>query len=120
MEEFAQKMDQEEINTVYCFGDNPLSDIYGANLFTETLEKVNRNFIKNWTRDEMIIFRRNWKEIVTQLQSVLLKNVCQYLLELVFTIHLNQNLNQLMLTMVTVTFLSKLNYVKLILFLMMF
>ena len=41
MEEFAQKMDQEEINTVYCFGDNPLSDIYGANLFTETLEKVN-------------------------------------------------------------------------------
>ena len=40
MEEFAQKMDQEEINTVYCFGDNPLSDIYGANLFTETLEKV--------------------------------------------------------------------------------
>ena len=44
MEEFAQKMDQEEINTVYCFGDNPLSDIYGANLFTETLEKVNRIF----------------------------------------------------------------------------
>ena len=46
MEEFAQKMDQEEINTVYCFGDNPLSDIYGANLFTETLEKVNHNFIE--------------------------------------------------------------------------
>lgn len=44
MEEFAQKMDQEEINTVYCFGDNPLSDIYGANLFTETLEKVNQIF----------------------------------------------------------------------------
>ena len=41
MEEFANKIpDQEEIKTVYCFGDNPLSDIYGANLFTETLKKV--------------------------------------------------------------------------------
>ena len=29
MEEFANKMDQEQIKTVYCFGDNPLSDIYG-------------------------------------------------------------------------------------------
>ena len=40
MEEYANKMDQEEIKTVYCFGDNPLSDIYGANLFTQTLEQV--------------------------------------------------------------------------------
>ena len=37
MEEVADKLGQEQINRVYCFGDNPLSDIYGANLFTKTL-----------------------------------------------------------------------------------
>ena len=43
MEEIANKLNQEEINRVYCFGDNPLSDIYGANLFTKTLEKARQN-----------------------------------------------------------------------------
>ena len=42
MEEFAEKLDQDEINTVYCFGDNPLSDVYGANLFTKTLNKARK------------------------------------------------------------------------------
>lgn len=45
MEEFVQnkmqdKSEEVQIKTVYCFGDNPLSDIYGANLFTEQLQKV--------------------------------------------------------------------------------
>ena len=40
MEEVADKLGQEQINRVYCFGDNPLSDIYGANLFTKTLAKA--------------------------------------------------------------------------------
>jgi len=42
MEEFAEKLDQDEINTVYCFGDNPLSDVYGANLFTKTLKQARK------------------------------------------------------------------------------
>ena len=45
MEEYVNKMqdasEECQIKTVYCFGDNPLSDIYGANLFTEQLQKVN-------------------------------------------------------------------------------
>ena len=40
MEEVADRLGQEEIERVYCFGDNPLSDIYGANLFTRTLAKA--------------------------------------------------------------------------------
>ena len=40
MEEVSNKLDQEQINRVYCFGDNPLSDIYGANLFTKTLAEA--------------------------------------------------------------------------------
>ena len=49
MEEFVQnkmqdKSEECQIKTVYCFGDNPLSDIYGANLFTEQLQKVNKWF----------------------------------------------------------------------------
>jgi len=49
MEEYANKMDQEEIKTVYCFGDNPLSDIYGANLFTQTLEQAKEKGITTVT-----------------------------------------------------------------------
>ena len=55
MEEFVQnnmqdKSEECQIKTVYCFGDNPLSDIYGANLFTEQLQKVKVElFYKFWT-----------------------------------------------------------------------
>jgi len=54
MEEFVQnkmqdKSEEVQIKTVYCFGDNPLSDIYGANLFTEQLQKARASGNQNLT-----------------------------------------------------------------------
>ena len=40
MEEVSDRLGHDQIERVYCFGDNPLSDIYGANLFTRTLAKA--------------------------------------------------------------------------------
>uniref|UniRef100_F6RQ16 Haloacid dehalogenase-like hydrolase domain-containing 5 n=1 Tax=Ciona intestinalis TaxID=7719 RepID=F6RQ16_CIOIN len=47
IEEIATGLNMPELDTVYAIGDNPLTDIYGANMFNLFLDKKRREIEKN-------------------------------------------------------------------------
>jgi len=51
----AKEMGHQGLNTIYAIGDNPLTDIYGGNLFNENLEQSQLKITKTSTTDEMSV-----------------------------------------------------------------
>lgn len=71
IEELATEMDIPELETVYAIGDNPLTDIYGANMFNRFLKRKSEEIEKNrenylLTPDSSPIAIRKPKENVEQ------------------------------------------------------
>nr|XP_002127458.1 haloacid dehalogenase-like hydrolase domain-containing 5 [Ciona intestinalis] len=54
IEEIATGLNMPELDTVYAIGDNPLTDIYGANMFNLFLDKKRREIEKKKREFELI------------------------------------------------------------------